>query len=164
MQTHQINSWLLFSCLSALTGCANNYPLLQQQIETDNTLYRSGSHSISVSALLQNASTGTVAKVPQKKVQTPFQLRFNDTEVELNYVQQQRLQDYAQSLSAAVLSVHCGAGNSSSTLQAVSIALRRCQKIQRFLSGIQQQSQALVQADTPSQLITVAAANRQSGI
>ena len=164
MQTDQIKTWLLFSCLSALTGCANNYPLLQQQMATDNTLYRSGSHSISVSALLQNASTGAVAKVPNKKVQTTFQLRFNDTVVELNYVQQQRLQDYAKALSVPVLNVRCGAGNNSAALQSVSIALRRCQKIQRFLSSIQQQSQAVVQADAPLQLITVAAANRQSGI
>ena len=164
MQSYQIKTWLLFCCLSSLLGCANNYPLLQQQMATDNTLYRSGSHSISVKALLQNASTGTVAKAPNKKIQTAFQLRFNDTVVELNYVQQQRLLDYAKALSVPVLSVRCGAGNNRAALQAVSIALRRCQKIQRFLSAIEQQSQAVVQSDAPLQLITVAAVNRQLGI
>jgi len=164
MQIYQINTWLLFACISTLSGCANNYSLLQQQMETEDTLYTSGSHSISVTALLQNASTGSIAKGSAKKTQAPFQLRYHNKVIELNYVQKQRLQDYAQTLSAPILRIQCGAGENSGVLQAVSIALRRCQKIQSFLSSIEQQSQASVRADAPLQLITIAAANRQSGI
>ncbi|MCJ8338142.1 MAG: hypothetical protein MJK10_06690 [Pseudomonadales bacterium] len=164
MQSYQIKTWLLFCCLSSLLGCANNYPLLQQQMATDATLDRSGSQRISVNTLLQNAATGTIAKVSQKTVAVPLKLQFQGTNIELSNVQQQRLRLYANALSAPVLRVHCGAVNNSAALQGAAIALRRCQKVQQFLSSIEQQSQAVVQADAPLQIITIAAANRQSGL